>query len=88
MYQVRYLEAVIKKDIPKLPKKEKERIQRFIEDRLIKNPMHFSQPLKYSFQNCRRMRIGGYRIIFKILKEDILIVKIGYRKDIYKFHLK
>lgn len=84
LYQIRYLESVIKEDIPKLPKREKKRIQQSIGDRLIQNPMHLSQSLKYSFQNCRRMRVGDYRVIFKLLKEEILIVKIGHRKDIYK----
>ena len=84
MYKVEYLESVIKDDIPKLPKVEKRRIQKAIEERLIQNPIRFGKPLRYSLKGCRRMRIGYYRVIFKIETKVILIVKIGHRKEIYK----
>ncbi len=84
MYKVEYLESVIKDDIPKLPKVEKRRIQKAIEERLIQNPIRFGKPLRYSLKGCRRMRIGHYRVIFKIETKVILIVKIGHRKEIYK----
>ena len=84
MYKVEYLESVIKDDIPKLPKVEKRRIQKAIEERLIQNPIRFGKPLRYSLKGCRRMRVGHYRIIFKIETKVILIVKIGHRKEIYQ----
>ena len=84
MYKVEYLESVIKDDIPKLPKVEKKRIQKAIEERLIQNPIRFGKPLRYSLKGCRRMRVGHYRVIFKIETKVILIVKIGHRKEIYK----
>ena len=84
MYKVEYLESVIKDDISKLPKVEKKRIQKAIEERLIQNPIRFGTPLRYSLKGCRRMRVGHYRVIFKIETKVILIVKIGHRKEIYK----
>ena len=66
MYQVEYLESVIKEDILKLPKAEKIRIKKAIEDRLRQDPLHFEKTLRYSLKNCRRMRVGPYRIIFKL----------------------
>ena len=84
MYKVEYLESVIKDDIPKLSKAEKRKIQKAIEERLIQNPIRFGKPLRYSLKGCRRMRVGHYRVIFKIETKLILIVKIGHRKEIYK----
>ena len=84
MYKVEYLESVVKDDIPSLPKVEKKRIQKAIEERLIQNPIRFGKPLRYSLKGCRRMRVGHYRIIFKIETKVLLIVKIGHRKEIYK----
>lgn len=84
MSKVEYLESVVKDDIPKLSKIEKKRIQKTIEERLIKNPIRFSKPLHYSLRGCRRMRVGHYRVILKLEEKVILIVKIGHRKEIYK----
>ena len=84
MYKVEYLESVVKDDISKLPKAERKRIKQAIEERLTQDPVRFGKPLHYSLKGCRRMRVGHYRIIFKLETKTILIVKIGHRKEIYK----
>ena len=35
--------------------------------------------------NSFRLRIGDYRIIFEIQGDKIYILKVGHRKNIYKF---
>ena len=84
MYKVEYLESVVQDDIPRLPKIEKKRIKQAIEERLTQDPLRFGKPLRYSLKGCRRMRVGHYRIIFKLETKIILIVKIGHRKEIYE----
>ena len=84
VYRTEYLESVVKEDIPQLPKVEKKRIKQAIEKRLTHDPVHFGKPLHYSLKGCRRMRVGHYRVIFKLERKIILIVKIGHRKEIYK----
>ena len=84
MYKVEYLESVVKDDIPKLSKIEKKKIKKAIEERLTQDPIRFGRPLRYSLKGCRRMRVGNYRIIFKLETKTILVVKIGHRKKIYK----
>ena len=84
MYKVEYLESVVKGDILKLPKIEKKKIKRAIEERLTQDPVRFGKPLRYSLKGCRRVRVGNYRIIFKLETKTILIVKIGHRKEVYR----
>ena len=97
MYKVEYLESVSRDDISKLPKTEKKRIRQAIEERLVQDPIRFGKPLRYILKggcsmsymlhpsaSCRRMKVGYYRIIFKLETKTILIVKIGHRKEIYK----
>ena len=84
MYKVEYLESVVKDDISKLPKIEKKKIKKAIEERLTQDPVRFGKPLRYSLRGCRRMRVGNYRVIFKLETKIVLIVKIGHRKKIYK----
>ncbi len=31
-----------------------------------------------------RLRVGDYRIIFDIIRDTIIILKIGHRKNVYK----
>ena len=83
MYKIEYLESVVKDDISKLSKVERNRIRKAIEERLIHTPLRF-KPLHYSLKGCRRLRVGNYRILFKIESKVILIVKIGHRKEIYQ----
>lgn len=37
-------------------------------------------------ENCYRIRIGNYRIVYEMLAKKllILILKIGHRKDVYR----
>ena len=84
MYQLEYLESVVKDDITKLSKTNQNRLKKVIEERLAKDPIRFGKPLQYSFKGCRSLRAGHYRIIFKLQAKVILIVKIGHRKEIYK----
>lgn len=84
-YKIEYLESVISDDIPRVSPPERKRKKKAIEERLISNPIEFGKPLQYSLKGCRRMRVGDYRIIFKIEEPStVLIVKIGHRKEVYE----
>jgi len=40
--------------------------------------------LKGRFSGLRKYRVGDYRVIYVILEEDVVILRIGDRKEIYK----
>ena len=83
MYIIEYLESVSREDIPRLGP-AKSRIKKAIEEKLTRNPVEFGKPLRYSLKGCRRLRVGDFRVIYKIECETVLIVKIGHRKEIYE----
>ncbi|MCK5043980.1 type II toxin-antitoxin system RelE/ParE family toxin [Candidatus Pacearchaeota archaeon] len=35
------------------------------------------------YERMYRLRVGDYRVIFEMIKEDVVILKIGHRKNIY-----
>ena len=74
----------VKNDVKTLPKNIKDRIRKAIEDRLILNPLKFGEPLRYSMKGYRKLRVGDFRIIYKIEKQFVVILKIGHRKEVYK----
>ena len=46
-------------------------------------PGSFPQ-LKGKFAGLRKFRIGNYRVIFEIIGNEVVILRIGHRKDIYR----
>ena len=78
-YQIRYLEEVIRKHIPALSSSTKELIKIAIEERLMKDPIGFGKPLRYSLIGHRRLRVSDYRIVYRIKPKikTVVIVAIG-----------
>lgn len=87
-YSIEYLVIVVKEDIPALPKAVKEVVKKAIEERLASDPIGFGKPLRYSLKGHRRLRVGNYRIIYRIEEDQriVLITAIKHRKDIYESH--
>lgn len=85
LYAVEYLDTVVENDIPSLPKAIRELIKRAIKTRLTVDPIGLGKPLRYSFIGHRRVRVGGYRIVYRVdpKKETVTIVIIKHRKDVY-----
>lgn len=86
MYKVSYLPEVVKKQIPKLSLPVRNRIKKAIEKKLAIDPISFGRPLKYSLKGLRRLRVEDYRIVYKVVEDEmtIIIVKIAHRKEIYE----
>jgi len=49
-----------------------------------KEPLEYARKLVNPKIGTYRFRIGDYRAIFDIEGKDIVILRIGHRKDIYK----
>ncbi len=84
-WTVRYEQSVIEQDIKKLDRSSAIRIRKQIEYKLCIDPIHFGKPLRYSLAGLRSLRIGPWRVIFKIVPDDkmVLILKIGHRREVY-----
>lgn len=48
------------------------------------NPFNYAKKLTDRRIGEYRFRIGDYRVIFDLVKDDIVVLRIGHRKDIYK----
>ncbi|MEW6096320.1 MAG: type II toxin-antitoxin system RelE/ParE family toxin [bacterium] len=88
-YNLFYHPDIQKEDLPDIPKNIKMRIRKAIEQRLATDPVKYGEPLRRSLQGYRKLRVGDYRVIYKVDKENIIIFKIGHRKEVYsKIHLR
>jgi mRNA interferase RelE/StbE len=83
-YRLRYHPDVKAKDLLKLNRTIQKRIKTAIEQRLMTAPEKYSEPLRRTLKGYRKLRVGDYRIVLKLESEDILILGICHRKDVYE----
>jgi mRNA interferase RelE/StbE len=83
-YKIKFAEIVVDEQIPSISEPYRQQIKQAIEERLTTEPIKFGKPLKYSLFGLRRLRVGDWRIIYRINENDVEIIKIGNRKDIYE----
>ncbi|MDA1209217.1 MAG: type II toxin-antitoxin system RelE/ParE family toxin [bacterium] len=84
IFEVLYEQNVAKEDIPNLPKKAKERVRNAIEQKLTAKPDVFGKPLRKSLKGYRSLRIGDYRVIYRIEKRTVKIFAIKHRSVVYQ----
>ncbi len=81
-YNIGYKKSV-ERDLAKLPKAEARRVLDRIEEELSEKADSYPV-LKGPFAGLRKFRIGDYRVIYAILGNDVLVLRIGHRKDVYR----
>ena len=82
MYNVIFTQKAFK-DWKNLDKDTQSRIAAKLK-KYAKEPLKFARKLINPKIGTYRFRIGDYRIIFDINYDDIVILRIGHRKNIYK----
>ncbi len=83
IYRIAYVEQVVKNDIPKIAKKDRDAISSAIERKLTTKPDVYGKPLRHSLKNHWSLRVGRYRVIYRIDNKVIRILFIGYREKVY-----
>ncbi len=85
MFEIEYLETVATRAFKAIPSDIKTVIKRAIEERLRANPALFGKPLRGSLRQHYRLRIGDYRVIYRInfAQNIVTIIAIGHRRTIY-----
>ncbi len=72
------------KALAKLPRDDRLRLIEAI-DRLREEP-NAGGVLKGEFAGLRRLRVDGYRIIYEVIDDRlvVLVIRIGHRRDVYR----
>lgn len=81
-YNIQYKRSV-EKDLSRLDKREARRVLDKIEKELSTHPDRYPT-LQGEFVGLRKMRMGDYRVIYAILGNDVLVLRIGNRRDVYR----
>jgi mRNA interferase RelE/StbE len=80
-YNITYKKSVIK-DLKKINKSDLKKIVSIIEKELSLKPESYSA-LKGEFAGLRKLRVGNYRVIYAIIDKEVLILRVGHRKEVY-----
>ena len=83
VFSIIYEVEVVESDIPQLTKSWRGKIQDAINKKLTTNPETFGKPLRKSLKGYRRLRVGDYRVVFRIEGEVVIIFAIIHRSGVY-----
>jgi len=83
-YHLVYHADVEKVDLPRIDLKNKSMIKRAIEERLTTQPDVYGKPLQRTLKGYWKLRVGEYRVVFKLRGNELRILGIIYRKKVYR----
>ena len=81
-YKIAFKKSVAR-DLKKIDKAQADRILKKIEEDLPEKADQFP-PLMGKFAGLRKFRIGDYRVIFTILEDTVLVLRVSHRRESYR----
>ncbi|MCX5686912.1 MAG: type II toxin-antitoxin system RelE/ParE family toxin [Candidatus Omnitrophica bacterium] len=83
MWNVILHRLVLKEDFKKIEKPARKLILKAIYKKLSRDPENYGSPLLRSYKGYWKLRVGDYRVVYKIVKGEVLVIviKVGIRKD-------
>lgn len=83
-FEIVYSRVVVEEDIPRLAPLWRAKIQAAIEEKLFEFPDVYGKPLRRSLKGYRKLRVGDYRVVFRIAGAKVLILAILHRSVVYR----
>jgi mRNA interferase RelE/StbE len=83
-FEIHYQQLVVSDDIPRISPTWRHKIQNAIEEKLATHPEVYGKPLRRSLKGYRKLRVGDYRIVFRIEDTNVLIFAIIHRSKVYE----
>ena len=87
-YRVIYHSAVLSEDLPSINRNLQVRIARAIEQRLTTEPSYYGEPLRHRLKGYWKLRVGDYRVVYQIIDQEVRVLRIDHRKDVYNFPVR
>lgn len=82
MHKIVFTRRVFK-DLDKIPKDVKDRIGQKLQE-YAQEPLKYAKKLASEKIGTYRFRVGDYRIVFDIENDEIIVLRVGNRRDIYR----
>ena len=78
------LEKKADEDLAAMPSASRRQVLRAIQERLAVSPLSFGKQLRYGLTHYRSLRVGDWRIAYRIVDDTVIIAHIELRRDAYK----
>lgn len=79
-FEIRFTERFLK-NIKALDRKAQARIIR--EVNILKTNPYVGKPLRGEWKGVYSLRIGDYRVLYQIKKNEVFLLVVGHRKRVY-----
>lgn len=83
-YSIVFHPAVLKEDISRIDTSWRKKIRISIRAKLTIAPELYGVPLRQTLRGFRKLRVGDYRVIYKIEKRIVRVIIISHRSVVYK----
>lgn len=83
-YTLRYHPRVAEDDLPDVPANLHARLARSIDGRLTTEPTRYGVPLRGTLKGYWKLRVGDYRVVFKIAGREAWVLTILHRREVYE----
>lgn len=84
-YRISYGTEAATHHIPALDPDIAERIVVAIATKLSFDPMRFGKPLRYTLRSLRSLRVGDWRVVFKISADEVTVMAVLHRTKAYDY---
>ena len=81
-YRITFKKSVAK-DLKKIEPVEANKILKKIDTELSEKANQYPE-LQGQFAGLRKYRVGSYRVVYVIIHEEVMILRIRHRKEVYK----
>ena len=83
-FTIKYHSLVKDEDLPQINNRMKSRIKRAIETRLATEPQSYGEPLRKTLKGYWKLRVGDYRVVYKMSAREVTVLAIVHRKNVYE----
>jgi mRNA interferase RelE/StbE len=80
-----YHPAVASDDLPRIPRNLRRRLARAVAERLTVEPGRYGLPLRGSLRGFWKLRVGDYRVVFRVLRREVWVLAILDGRFVYEF---
>ncbi len=83
-YTLLYHPDITRRDLPRIPRNVQARIADALAVRLGDGPEKYGQPLRGTLRGYWKLRVGDYRAVFKIVGDEVWVLAILHRRQVYE----